>query len=99
MQTSRRSAVVVLAVEIRRFYDQRVPFPMAACVADPGLDVIVQFRPSVEWYDPRLMNQLVDDHRVTRRLHDLNVVVVQRREARARQTIRDAAFLVAAVEP
>ena len=58
-----------------------------------GADV----RPAVERHDPRLVNHLVDDRDVTRRLHDLIAVVVDHRQYRARDAARDAPIVEAAV--
>src|SRR5262245_25003690 len=85
MQIRRRSTVVVLAVEIRRLDDERVAFPVAAGVADPGANVVVQPRTSVERDDARFMNHLVHDDGGARCLHDPDVVVIERGQTGAWQ--------------
>ena len=54
-------------------------------------------RPAVERHDARLVDHLVDDRHVTRRLEDLRAVVVDDGQDRAREAARDAAVVVAAV--
>ena len=58
-----------------------------------GADV----RTAVERHDARLVDHLVDDRDVARRLHDLRAVVVDDRQDRAREAARDAAVVVAAI--
>ena len=50
-------------------------------------------RAAVERHDARLVDHLVDDRDVARRLHDLVAVVVDDRQDRAREAARDAAVV------
>ena len=80
-----------LVVEVRRLDDQRVAVPAAPRISRPRADARVEVRSSVDGNDPRLMDHLVDNRHVSRRLHNLVGVVVAGRKHSAR-TARDAAI-------
>src|SRR6185503_10114577 len=79
-----------LAVEVRRLYDERVAFPAAARVAEPGLRAAVDGL-TRDRNDACLVDHLEPNHDVTGRLEDLDAVVVVGRQHRRGQAARDAA--------
>src|SRR5687768_6834809 len=79
-------------VEVARFYYESVPFPVATCTTEPRPDFFLQLRPAVERDDPCFMNQFVIHHDITGSLHDLQTVVVGKRDHRCRHATGDAAI-------
>ena len=69
------AAEVALGGEVLRLDHQRVAVPVAARVAVPLPDLLRQVRPVVERYEPRVVERLVDEGQVGRRLDDLVVGV------------------------
>src|SRR5206468_5586071 len=65
-----------LVREIRRFDNQRLALPTTAVAPRPLADVWRQVRTSVERNDANVVEHLGENHRVSRRLHDLVGVVV-----------------------
>src|SRR6185503_13242345 len=77
--------------------DERVALEAPARIAEPHLDRGAHVGTSVEWDDTRLVDHLVDDRHVARRLEYLRAVVVDDGQDRAREAARDAAIVVTAV--
>src|SRR5262249_9790885 len=83
----------VLAVEVRRLDDQRVPFPSASRVTHVRSKTVTDMRASIERDDARLVNRLVSDRDESWGLDDLIGIAVDGRHHRAGDTTRDAAIV------
>ena len=87
-----------LAVEVLGLDDERIAFPAAARIAEPGLGAGIDGL-AADRNHARLMNHFETDHDVTRRLQDLDAVVVVGGQHRCRQAARDAPVPVVEVGP
>src|SRR4029450_7657314 len=65
--------------EIGRLDNQRIPFPAAAGISHPGTDRRSHMGTTIQWNNPRLMENLVDDDKVSWSL-DEPVIADQRVE-------------------
>ncbi len=86
-------------MEVRRFDDERIAFPMTPRVAHVQMDVPADVSVIVERNHTGLVNHLVANRDVALALHDLIGVAVNRRHHRSRQAPREAAIVQAAILP
>ena len=93
LQVLGRAAELLLRREVGGLDDQRVAFPAADRIAHPRPDVLRQVL-AADADDARVVDHLHQDHHVIRRLHDLEVVVVEviRHERRGRPERQQAAL-------
>src|SRR5262249_53028212 len=81
-----------LVVDVGRFDDECLAFPVAARIAEPLFDDPVQMWPAINWNETRVVNHLGHDRHELRCLEDLIGIVVAGRYHRARHPARDAAI-------
>jgi hypothetical protein len=95
----RRRAVAVCGarIEVGRFDDERIAFPVAARLAH--VRQLAGARRVVEADDPRLVHHLVANGDEAGRLRDVVGVAVNRRHHRSGKAAGDAAIVEAAIEP
>src|SRR5688572_7129586 len=93
----RRPPETDLVGEVRRIDDERRAFPAAARITEPLPDLWSDMRTAVERDDARVVNHLVENHDISRRLENLVIVVV--RTGNHWQPERDAALPEAPVFP
>src|SRR5579871_147433 len=88
-----------LAVEIGRFHDERVAFPMPARIAHVGTDVASHVWAPIRRNHPRFVDHLVADSHVTGPLHDLVAEVIKSRQHAGKKATRNAAAVNVEVFP